>query len=148
MDFDYCLPLEGLKKKLKLFYHTLQESFTKLLVWKLVTWTKANDFFYRQSKDQWKILSIQIDKIDGPHPLKHNFHFTHVAKELIRNTTCTKILNCTHQKVKNGSKGWTSTWSSKYHLLACFSTLYDAWQYVKAIGSRQPKFTLCWHYSL
>jgi hypothetical protein len=48
MDFDYCLPLgRGLKKKLELLYHTLQE-----LVWELVTWTKANDFFSRQSKDQ------------------------------------------------------------------------------------------------
>ncbi len=143
-DFNYCLSLERLKQKLELLYHTLQESFIKVLVWELVTWTKTNDdFFFRQSKDQWKILFPQIDKTDGPHPPKHNFHSTPLAKESIKNT-CPKILNCTHclHKVKNGSKGWTSTWSSEDHLFACFSTLYNAWQYVKPIGSRQPKFTL------
>jgi hypothetical protein len=52
MDFDYCLPLErGLKQKFELLYHTLQESFTRVLVWELVTWTKANELFSRQSKD-------------------------------------------------------------------------------------------------
>jgi hypothetical protein len=92
MDFDYCLPLErGLKKKLELLYHTLLE-----LVWELVTWTKTNDFSSRQSKDQWKILSPQIDKTDGPHPPKHNFHSIPLTKEPIKNTTCTKILNSTH----------------------------------------------------
>jgi hypothetical protein len=117
-DFDYFFPLEGLKQKLELFYHTMYESSRKVLVWELVTWTKVNDFFSRQSKDQWKILSLQIDKTNGPHPPKHNFQSTPLAKEPIKNTTCTKILNCTHylSKVKNGSKGWASIWSSKYHL--------------------------------
>jgi len=137
-DFNYCLSLERLR-------HTRQKSYIRMLVWELVTWTKTNEFFLRQSKDQWRILFLQIDKIDGPQPPKHNFHSTPLAKESIRNTTCTKILNCTHclHKVKNGSKGWTSTWSSEYHLLACCNTLYNAWQYVKQIGCRQPKFTLC-----
>ncbi len=86
-DFDYCLPLKGLRQKLELLYHTLQKSSTRVLVWELVTWTKVNDFFSRQSKDQWKILSFQIDKIDGPHPWKHNFHSIPLAmlpmKELL-----------------------------------------------------------------
>jgi hypothetical protein len=48
----------------------LHKSSTRVLVWELVTWTKVNDFFSRQSKDQWKTLSPQIDKTNGPHPSK------------------------------------------------------------------------------
>ncbi len=69
-DFDYCLPLEGFRQKLELLYFTLHKSSTRVLVWELVTWTKVNDFFSRQSKDQWKTLSPQIDKTNGPHPSK------------------------------------------------------------------------------
>jgi hypothetical protein len=58
-----------------------------VLVWELVTWNKVNDFFSRQPKDQWKILPPQIDKTNGPHPPKHNFHSTPLAmlpmKELL-----------------------------------------------------------------
>jgi hypothetical protein len=86
-DFNYCFPLEGLRQKLELLYHTLQEFSTMVLVWELVTWNKVNDFFSKQSKDQWKILSPQIDKTNGPHPPKHNFHSTPLAmlpmKELL-----------------------------------------------------------------
>jgi hypothetical protein len=87
MDFNYCLPFEGLRQKLELLYHTLQKFSTKVLMWELVTWNKVNDFFSRQPKDQWKILSPQIDKTNGPHPPKHNFHTTPLAmlpmKELL-----------------------------------------------------------------